>query len=105
MAVSVLCLFLAVQWVGLLSVIVALPGHTHMPFGTLIGFLVFSDTKHCIVGIMNVACLICCSFQLTVYLCIDLFIYIYLIKTADQYQHCFSSMDSIIVMKLHWNDW
>ena len=29
MAVCVLCLFLTVQWVGLQSVIVAFPGHTH----------------------------------------------------------------------------
>ena len=29
-AVSVLCLFLAVTWVGLLSVIVPFPGHTHL---------------------------------------------------------------------------
>ena len=30
--VSVLCLFLAVPWVGLWSVIVAFPGHTHLLF-------------------------------------------------------------------------
>ena len=29
MAVCVLCLFLAVPWVDMQSVIVALPGHTH----------------------------------------------------------------------------
>ena len=30
MAVSVLCLFLAVPWVGLLSVVVKFTGHNHM---------------------------------------------------------------------------
>ena len=30
LTVCVLCLFLAVRWVGLLSVIVAYPGHTHL---------------------------------------------------------------------------
>ena len=30
--VSVLCLFLMVQWVGLWCVIVAFPGHTHLVF-------------------------------------------------------------------------
>ena len=29
---SVLCLFLAVLWVGLQCVIVAFPSHTHLPF-------------------------------------------------------------------------
>ena len=32
MAVSVLCLFLMVSWVGLQCIIVALPGHTHFYF-------------------------------------------------------------------------
>ena len=31
-AVCVLCLFLTVLWVGLQSVIVAFPGHTHLLF-------------------------------------------------------------------------
>ena len=31
-AISVLCLFLAVSWAGLWSVIVAFPGHTHLHF-------------------------------------------------------------------------
>ena len=35
MEVCVLCLFLTVSWVGLWSVIVALPGETHLYFGTL----------------------------------------------------------------------
>ena len=34
MAVSVLCLFLMVPWVGLWSLIVAFPGHTRMFFLT-----------------------------------------------------------------------
>ena len=32
MAVNVLSLFLMVPWVGLRFVIVAFPGHTHLPF-------------------------------------------------------------------------
>ena len=31
--VSVLCPFLTMQWDGLQYVIVAFPGHTHLPFG------------------------------------------------------------------------
>ena len=32
-AVCVLCLFLAVTWVGLQSVILSFPGHTHLLLG------------------------------------------------------------------------
>ena len=39
---SVLWIFLAVQWVGLSHVDVALPGHTHLPFG----FPVASQTNY-----------------------------------------------------------
>ena len=35
-AVIVLCFFLKVQWIGLLCVIVAFPGHTHLPFSFMI---------------------------------------------------------------------
>ena len=31
-AISVLCLFLAVPWVGLWFVVVAFPGHTHLRY-------------------------------------------------------------------------
>ena len=49
MAVSVLCLFLMVPWVGMWSLIVAFPGHTHMFFdychGKVMSFYI-SPYKH-----------------------------------------------------------
>ena len=39
--INVLWLFLTVPWVGLRSVIVVLPDHTHLPFGSRLG-LTFS---------------------------------------------------------------
>ena len=41
MAVSVLCLFLNVSWVGLQCMIMALPGHNHLLFGLQSGSLAF----------------------------------------------------------------
>ena len=39
---SVLWIFLVLPWVGLLNVVVAFPGHTHLPFG----FPVASQAKY-----------------------------------------------------------
>ena len=55
--VKVLCLFLAVSWAGLRYVIVAIPCHTHFPFGT-----VFWDLPHGIVG-CSVVCEFCISWS------------------------------------------
>ena len=52
MAVYVLCLFLMVPWIGLRSVIVAFPGHTHL-WGKHI-FLIYLFCLECMYSATNV---------------------------------------------------
>ena len=51
MAVSVLCLFLALPWVGLWPVIVVFPGHTHLFMENRVDKLDHSARLSCRIGL------------------------------------------------------